>query len=425
MTPRGGHELTSSATRTPSRYRGRIAALAALVLLACVDEAPMKPKVRDVSARQAPILLTNFLSGPGTWNWRVNHINGSHVWYMFAYYANGDTVRYDGSSGGGALRPLAPLETVRLEAVWCFSPIGQDHNLCDYSILDQDTGPYTDQVVGWDEPDPYYIGPGDDFIVEFTLPSTAPKLTLTVDHSKLIIGETATFTATLDNGSIPHVTSWSFQSAPVIDCGTDSFCNFPVPTSGTMTVTATVSGQSASASVAVVASPLDCPTLDPFLDNPIVRRALVDAVNAGQGLNPDFAKWKEFDFGLVESPNLVSQPLQMLPGADQCSSDFAYPKPSDYPGVKFRAIIHVHPGTPNHDNHCVSNPGELQTYASGKDLKIIKQMGTDPEYMAAGWTAPWLVIDNWYVYKYSVDANGDIQRQSWSWNKDGCNWNQF
>jgi hypothetical protein len=335
----------------------------------------------------------------------------------------------------GALRPLDPLKSVHLDAVWCFKPIGEDHNLCGTAIVDQIGGVYQDQVVGWDPVNPYYIGPGDDFIVEFILPSScpasaacAPTLTVTSDHPKYIIGETAQFHATLSNGAAPVVTGWSWNSTPAAGCTKDAICDFAVSGNGTMTVTAVFSGHTLTASVAVIANTLDCPTGDSLLDDPTVRRALVAAVALGHGLDKDFSKWKEYDAVLLETPiGRISQPLALKAGADACHSNFDSPSTADSSllGDVLRAIIHVHPGYEGKDGHCPSKSGTLQPYASGPDEIAMKKMWADNKYKKAGWPASWLIIDNEYVFIYTPDAKGNPHNNWFPWNAKGCNWDQF
>jgi hypothetical protein len=224
------------------------------VFLACTEPTPTSPAKHAVAS---PVTLTNPLHGPGTWSYVVTQIHGSHYWFLLVRYSGDPTIHVidvaEGSSGN--LISLDAGATATVDAGWCLHPRSQqDHNLCEAAAEFDDTIAVNNDWVGWIEEPPYYEGPGDDFGVRFTLPTSAATLKLAVDKSEVLIGQTAHFTATLSDGSTPHVIGWRFDSVAVASCGAQTSCDFAVPNSGAMTVTATVAGSTQTARVNVTAT---------------------------------------------------------------------------------------------------------------------------------------------------------------------------
>ena len=148
--------------------------LSVVIASGCSDYGPTAMKsVRP----QATVVLVNDLSGAGTWNWKVVHTNGLPYWYFYATYGDGTSDIFDATQGTGSLRQLPPEGTVILGAYGCLLPRTSPNPACSVAAEDSRSGPIHDQVIGWDPPNPYYLGPGDDFIVEFGLPpASAPGL---------------------------------------------------------------------------------------------------------------------------------------------------------------------------------------------------------------------------------------------------------
>src|SRR5262249_28987268 len=110
--------------------RARNAALASSLVLAaaCVGTQPMRPRAERVVAAPT-IQLTNFMTGPGTWQYKVQHINPPYYWYLISYYSNGDTVVTPVAQGAsGSLEALDMLQSVRIDVLWCYKPIGSTQN---------------------------------------------------------------------------------------------------------------------------------------------------------------------------------------------------------------------------------------------------------------------------------------------------------
>ena len=103
-------------------------------------------------------------------------------------------------------------------------------------------------------------------------------------------GESVTFKASALSGHSIAVTQWNWtpnagngtkpnQKLTAIACGTATTCTFQAYEPGTLSVTATLNGSTASASAAV--SVLPCPTTgDPRINDPSIRKAFADAIDA-------------------------------------------------------------------------------------------------------------------------------------------------
>ena len=415
-------------------YRLEAAAFACVLLLAsgCVNTEPTRPRQsKDVVSRS--IQLTNFMSGPGTWQYKIQHINPPYVWYLVFYYPNGDTVETQVSQGQtGSLEPLGMVQSVRIDVVWCRYPIGTQPNSCGYGYTDDISGAYYDQTISLDPP--IVNGPGDDFVVEFILPASCPAtatcasaVEITPDHPNYLVGETATFTATV-NGSLPtQVVGWTWNSSPVPDCGVSSTCKLPLSATGTIGVSAVVNGVTETASLKVSVNPLNCPTGDPLLDDAAVRRALVDGVKAGHGLEHDRSTWIEFDAAMLGTEfGRRATTLALLPGANACQSKFVEPDPADIPGDTVLAFIHVHPGVVGQPVPCPEKKGAtLRPGPSSDDEDAMRQIANNKAYQREGWDPPWLIIDNYYVYKAVVKNKTKVTYVSYTWNQGKCNWDQF
>jgi hypothetical protein len=111
------------------------------------------------------------------------------------------------------------------------------------------------------------------------------SFTLDADKTEIVPGDTVTFTPKLD-GTAGKAARWLWRgddsSVVAAPCAGDTeTCRYAPGVSGTMwAYTASTGGDSASAAVAVQ----ECPTGDPVLDDPGIRRALKDLMMKS---NPD------------------------------------------------------------------------------------------------------------------------------------------
>jgi hypothetical protein len=104
-------------------------------------------------------------------------------------------------------------------------------------------------------------------------------------------GQTATFTASVTGGTAPlQITGWAFRDSATgattaLPCGAATTCAATITRSGDVVANGTLAGAATSGSTSVTAVP--CPTGDPVLDDPGVRRGLRAALDSsGVALPP-------------------------------------------------------------------------------------------------------------------------------------------
>jgi plastocyanin len=273
------------------------------------------------------------------------------------------------------------------------------------------------------------------------------SLKMTADPAKIIKGETVTFTVSAKSGRNVVVQAWSWSPAgTAVACETaDPVCEAVVNGTGTMGALATVGGTQYSASAAVTADTLDCPTGDALLDDPAVRRGLMKAFGDSYADDPNHANRREQVGAVMEySGKLAALSLPMTQPSTACRSWWQLPDTAA--GGRLRSFFHTHPAAVNDSLACPNFPGGWGNVAAGgspEDWKTLKRVNTEPKYLHAGWhPIDMYIVDKHIVYKLQWSAypagtpwykklGGGIKKTStFTWNGQDpngntCNWNQF
>lgn len=250
--------------------------------------------------------------------------------------------------------------------------------------------------------------------------SVQPDLVrLQANRTSVKPGEEVKFTASTENGTSFTVQSWKWEgsSPPAIGqaltsaagCGTQDECTIKVYETGTMTVTAVVSGasepQDASASVSVI--PCDS-TGDPLLDSPEARKGLVDAMDAS---NPDSLPGTG---ARHEVPGIFYQRLDdgsyfffpyPDPNATECHADLG---PQPVPdGTTEAGTGHTHPsGTGDDVYGCgpIGGVQQAQRPGDGKPVPKAKPFGN-----GGGSDADWDMTAQGFPV-YTLNKEGGLAR---------------
>lgn len=183
-------------------------------------------------------------------------------------------------------------------------------------------------------------------------------LTLTADRPNVAQGDTVTFTPKWSDGAPIQIHDWKF----IPDSGTDvtggcpsymTICKRSIKQSGTMRVRVSRNTKIRSAHAHVHVIP--CPTHDPILDHPNVRKAIDSLFKLADvnGASP-VERWMEaFD----SLGTIVVRIAPVNPNYDNLCGVYKYPDLQG-PGSKV-ASFHVHPVAPLDALHCPSedDPG--------------------------------------------------------------------
>jgi hypothetical protein len=267
--------------------------------------------------------------------------------------------------------------------------------------------------------------------------SVQPDLVrLDANRSSVKPGEKVEFSASTENGTSFTISRWAWDASSlppngkpltsVAACSSKHDCTIEVYESGTMTVTATVSGatapQDASASVTVTS----CDSLgDPRLDNPAIRKKMADA------LKQSMKDKHELGGHFYKNPTTGEYKLILIPwtGSDVCEVDMSVYPPADSipPGfVLDPADFHTHPflqGTTPPSN---CNPSNLPAGVKGRIgdgpseyFYADGTLGGDWPYAAGAGHAGYLLDANGHIHRWNHSDNDPLQDDETIWDRDG------
>ena len=261
--------------------------------------------------------------------------------------------------------------------------------------------------------------------ITVTMNRIKAQLALVPDQWVVVKGRPVTFTArrvpeVYQTWNIPfQVLSWTWTPdsgppPPPVPCG-GTVCNFSPPTSGTMSVTAAVSGevQTKSVHVRVLCAPTGVPALDslPFLD------AMSAAWDSAQGSNPDRTRRRERTWSIVCSSigecQITFPPWD--PALNPCQSRWP-PTPTDSTLTQVGSG-HIHPFVPGYPNPdtlpdlCPRDPKKKYP-PGGRNISE----GPSPNDYENGWAAQGnrthCVMDGTYIYCFPTGVDPTTARNA-------------
>jgi hypothetical protein len=261
--------------------------------------------------------------------------------------------------------------------------------------------------------------------------TNVPTVSLVASRAQVTVGDTVTFTATLGPPGQPTTVSnwqwiddttvveWDRVSSPGVSC-TGTTCRYAPTRSGTMRVTATLRGQSASATVAVdvgclwPADSADAPFVDPYLGL-LNSRPVRDSMNVlyhASGADGSLPAGQRQEHGMFvhvnDSGHVVIQmvrpnPLDLDDGP--CSMRMTSAPP---PGHTMRIQSHVHPFALGDTMPCRIRYGvnSLNRYIPGP-TGLISSLGDWVQLRANPGTPLGVVVDRSLVVAHQV-INGAV-----------------
>jgi hypothetical protein len=261
-----------------------------------------------------------------------------------------------------------------------------------------------------------------------------PTVAVSADRGQVTVGDTVTFTATLGPPGQPTtVSSWewindsavvpwdSVQSPAVVCAGTT--CRYAPTRSGSMKVTATLRGATASASVAIDVGCLfpigasNSPFIQPFLSL-LNDRAVRDSMNvlyhlSGAAQVPATPASQRREHGMFVHTNATGNMVIQMVRTNQNSLDDGpcaiVMSPSPPAGYTTRLQMHVHPFNLGDAAPCLIQRGfpELWRYRRG-DTGQIQSNSDWATLFATPGTPLGIVVDRTYVAAMQMVAGASV-----------------